>query len=211
MKISNGKIMEISPEEIREIIAKGDSDMMRRLLTSFGFSGVNMSSDSMALTIEPSRRLAEKILSLASAYSGVVYPSQLDHRVGEVLIKHLSPTTDISAFLSQFMLRQGESWFPVDSASDLTPVSKRLLKSIRYNHYSPRLAHKIANLSQPSFLALVKFMMSDEVHRCNFRLSYAFLHYIYEQRMLPDEIFFAYMLTCREKPVPALNLITAFI
>lgn len=208
MKIKNGFITEVSNLDLRRLIATEDVDGLDQLLTQYGFSKTDLQRNDWALAREASSTLAEELLVLASAYSGTISPCH--DEVGLQLIDHLSLTTNIYHFLFHFLLRQEMAWLCPCYEYDPAPVSKKLLKALRYNHYSGRLAHKIAKMDELSFLALVQYVISN-TERCNKRYCRAFLRYIYEHDMLPPETFFLYMRLSRDDPDPAMSLLVKLL
>lgn len=205
MKIENGIIAEISNRDMQSIIAVDDSDTLDQLLTQLGFSKTDLRRNDLALATDISSALAERLLEYASACSGVVSPYR--EAVGWQLIDHLSLSTDIFDFLHLFLIRQEMTWLCPCYEYDLAPVSKKLLKALRQNRYSDQMAYKIAKLDEPSFLAVVQYVMGDRVKSCDKRYCRAFLRYIYEHNMLPPEIFFLYMRVSRAAPSPMMDLL----
>lgn len=190
MKRTEGKITEVSRQEINEAIADNNHELVAEMLEGFDF----VKDDTPPHFVKTQRDIAESVLTSAiiAAERGV-----LADDTAVTIISYLTTSVDFFLFLHDFSLcRPDIQNIDVDSDESVD----NLFASIEACASSVIFAEKIENLSFDDFMSFLNTLSRADGLKLRKTYGSPLLARVYREDMLSKPTFFALMLRYLQAP-----------
>ena len=190
MKRTEGKITEVSRQEINEAIAANNHELVAEMLEGFDF----VKDDTPPHFEEPQHSIAESVLTSAiiAAERGV-----LADDTAVTIISYLTTSVDFFPFLHDFSLCRPDTQ---NIYADSDEAIGNLFASIKACVPSVIFAEEIENLSSSYFMSFLNTLSRADGLKLHKAYGSPLLARVYREDMLSKPTFFALMLRYLQAP-----------
>lgn len=174
--------------EIREAVLENDAAAVAEIFDKFGIFGNGIPPQISAGT----RDVANVALSFASAAE---WRGGLNNNVRNQIINRTAMMVDIFRLLGLVATGAGIRT-EYCNEEDYDDVPTEILEALLWDGYDEEIAAKIDKLEIEAFEALIAFFVNGEVTNPDAKFNLPIIWYIHKNRMVVDELLFAFMAIC---------------
>ncbi|MBQ6460956.1 hypothetical protein IJJ36_00770 [Candidatus Saccharibacteria bacterium] len=192
--MENESRISVPKDELDHVITVRDNMALTKILDDFGITGTEKESSMSSSHFDLMAHLLER--SSAKKHQMVSYSGATDEAnfIFRTIVERFSRYIDLLDFLRLFVSYLAEhDYIYKDLGINGGNIDITLKGAIIYNNYVDNTEAQIAALDEKDFVRICNYAIYAATNELDHRFNALFILYIYDRRMLPYSILFAYM------------------